>query len=190
MSSAAAELPVDPRFELPPHFLVVDRRMAGAARDLWRRSGGVRISSFDDHALIVADPAGNAVIISAGAAIEAMFGLVAGMRLDGLTGLAAEVRAACDLIVFDPQPVPFEASLDAPGRACVLVRGIALPLSDGLDASGIPHQVQFVINWRELLDRAATTRLRREIGAALRLARPNFAKTDPFLPKTAQKPVR
>jgi hypothetical protein len=112
------------------------------------------------------------------------------MRLDGLHGLAAELRAACDLIVFDPQPVPFEASLAAPGCACILVRGVALPLSDALDASGIPHQVQVILNWRELLDRAATTRLRHEIGAALRLVRPKSTKIDPFLPKNAQKTLR
>ena len=186
--SSAADLPVDPRFEQPPHFLVVDRRMAGVARDLWQRSGGMPVAEFADHALVIADPAGDATIISAGAAIEAMFGLCAGMRLDGLSGLAAGVRAACDLTLFDPKPVPFAASLDAPGLACVLVRGVALPLSDGLDAGGVPHQVQLVINWRELLDRAATTRLRREIGAAMRLARPNSAKMDPFLPKSLQKP--
>ena len=112
--SSAADLPVDPRFEPPPHFLVVDRRMAGVARDLWQRSGGMPVAEFADHALVIADPAGDATIISAGAAIEAMFGLCAGMRLDGLSGLAAEVRAACDLIVFDPKPVLFEASA---GRA-------------------------------------------------------------------------
>jgi hypothetical protein len=190
MMSSAAQTPVDPRFELPPQFIVADRRLAGAAHDLWRRSGGLRVADYADHSLIVADPAGAATIVSAGAAIEATFGLSAGMPLDGLTGLAAEVRAACDLIVFDPQPVPFEASLAAPGCACVLVRGVALPLTDGFDASGIPHQVQFVINWRELLDRAATTRLRREIGAALRLARPVSTKSDPFLPKSARKSLR
>jgi hypothetical protein len=188
--STAADLPVDPRFELPPQFVVADRRMAGVLRDLWRRSGGLRVADYANHALVLADPAGAATIVSAGAAIEATFGLAAGMPLDGLTGLAAEVRAACDLIIFDPQPVPFEASLTAPGRAGVMVRGVALPLSDGLDASGIPYQVQFVINWRELLDRAATTRLWREIGAALRLVRPNLMKSDPFLPNSAQKSPR
>jgi hypothetical protein len=188
--SSAADLPVEPRFEPPPQFAVIDRRMAGAARDLWQQSGGMHVDAFADHALVIADPAGAAVIINAGMAIEAVFGLSAGMRLDGLTGLAAEVRAACDLIVFDPRPVPFEASLAGVGRTCILVRGIALPLSDALDESKIPQRVQVILNWRELLDRSATTRLRREIGAALRLSRPNHVKIDPFKPNKPQKLVR
>jgi hypothetical protein len=83
--------------------------------------------------------------------------------------------------------VPFEACLAAPGRACVLVRGVALPLSEGRDPDMIPHLVQIFINWRELLDRAATTRIRREIGTALRIAAPNPTKTDPFMLKNARK---
>ena len=188
--SSAADLPVDPRFELPPQFAVVDRRMAWPARDLWRQSGGRRLAEFADHALVVADPAGSAIIVSVGAAIEAIFGLSAELRLDGLTGLAPEVRAACDLIVFDPQPVPFEASFSAPGWACMLVRGVALPLSDELDAGGIPLRVQIFINWRELLDRVATTRTRREIGAALQPARSKCAKIYPFLLRIAKNSPR
>ena len=187
---SVADLPVEPRFEPPPQFAVIDRRMAAAARDLWQQSGGMRVDAFADHALVIADPAGTAMITNAGIAIEAVFGLSVGMRLDGLTGLAAEVRAACDLIVFDPRPVPFEASLAGVGRACVLARGIALPLFDGLDTSKIPDKVQVILNWRELLDHSATTRLRREIGDALRLSRPNPAKIDPFMLKTSRKLFR
>ena len=188
--SSDADLPVEPNFEPPPQFAVIDRRMAGAARDLWQQSGGMHVDAFADQALVIADPAGAAIIIDAGIAIEAVFGLSAGMQLDGLTGLAAEVRAACDLIVFDPRPVPFEASIAGVERACILVRGIALPLSHALDKSKIPHKVQVILNWRELLDRSATTRLRREIGDALRLSRPNRAKIDPFKQNKPQKLFR
>ena len=185
--SDAADLPNAPRFEQPRHSLTNERRLTGAARDLWQRTGGLQVAEFADNALVIVDPAGKATIIHAGAAIRAAFGLAAGMRLDGVPGLAAELRAACDLIAFDPQPVPFEACLAAPGRACVLVRGVALPLSEGRDPDMIPHLVQIFINWRELLDRAATTRLRQKIGAALRISKPNLAKYDPFVLKNAQK---
>jgi hypothetical protein len=188
--SSAVDLPNDPRSEQPRHCLANERRLTGAARDLWQRSGGLQVAEFAGNAIVVVDPAGKATIISAGAAIEATFGLAAGMRLDGLSGLAAELRAACDLIAFEPQPVPFEACLTAPGRACVLVRGVALPLSEGRDADAIPHLVQIFINWRELLDRAATTRIRREIGAALRISTPNPTKNDPFILKNARKAPR
>jgi hypothetical protein len=164
-----------------------ERRLTGAAHDLWQRSGGLNVAEFADNAIVIVDPAGKATNIRAGAAIEVTFGLAAGMRLNGLPGLAAELRAACDLIAFDPQPVPFEACLAAPGRACVLVRGVALPLSEGRDPDMIPHLVQIFINWRELLDRAATTRIRREIGTALRIAAPNPMKADLFMLKNARK---
>ncbi len=188
--SSAADQPNDPHFEKSRHRLANERRLPGAARALWQRSGGLHVAEFADNAIVIVDPAGKATIIRTGAAIEATFGLAAGMRLDGLSGLAAELRAACDLIAFDPQPVPFEACLAAPGRACVLVRGVALPLSEGRNAGKIPHLVQIFINWRELLDRAATTRLRREIGAALRISAPNLTKNDPFILKNARKTPR
>ena len=132
-------------------------------------------------------PMGKATIIHAGAAIKATFGLAAGMRLEVLPGLAAELRAACDLIIFDPQPVPFETCIMASGRACVLVRGVALPLSERRNPDMIPHLVQIFVNWRELLDRAATTRLRQEISATLRILTSNPTKTDPFTLKNALK---
>lgn len=185
--SSAVDLPDESRLEQSRDCLTNERRLTGVARGLWQRSGGLQVAEFADNAIVIVDPAGKATIISAGAAIEATFGLAAGMRLDGLPGLAAELRAACDLIAFDLQPVPFEACLAAPGRACVLVRGVALPLSEGRDADAIPHLVQILINWRELLDRAATTRLRREIGAALRVAAPNRAGIDPFFFRNARK---
>jgi len=75
----------------------------------------------------------------------------------------------------------------ASGRACVLVRGVALPLSERRNPDMIPHLVQIFVNWRELLDRAATTRLRQEISAALRILTSNPTKTDPFILKNALK---
>jgi hypothetical protein len=187
MRGAAANIQVDPRFELPPQFVVTERRIAGQAIDRWRSGGKALVTGFDSHSLIVVDPAGMATIEYAGDAIAAAFGLGAGMRLDGRGGLAAEVLAACGLIAIDPQPVPFEFSLTTPASALVLGRGVALPIGADAgvaDAVQIPDCVQIVINWREMLDRPATTRLRRELGAALRLVPPVLAKTDPFSFKT------
>jgi hypothetical protein len=189
MRGAAAIEWSDLRFDVPPHFVVMERRMAGQALDRWLEGGRGLVPGFDDNGLVIADRAGMACIESAGAAVTATFGLAAGMRLDGRDGLAAEVRAACDLIAIDPRPLPFEASLSAPGRALILLRGIALPIGAGVspaERGQIPARVQIIVNWREVLNRAATTRLRRELGAALRLVRPIQTRTDPFLPKSGR----
>ncbi|MFZ4690212.1 MAG: hypothetical protein ACOYLS_13315 [Polymorphobacter sp.] len=178
MRRAAATYWSDLGFDLPPRFVVVERRMAGQALDRWNAAGGGPVAGFESNSLLIADPAELARIEQAGAAITATFGLAAGMALDGRDGLAAELRAACDLIAIDPRPVPFEASLSAPGRALVLVRGIALPV----DGPGV-DRVQIVMNWREVLNRTATARLRRDLGVALRLVPTISAKIDPFLPK-------
>jgi hypothetical protein len=173
---------MDARFELPPQFVIAERRMAGQAIDRWRLGGKTLVTGFDSHSLIITDPAGAPVIEYAGDAIGAAFALAAGMRLEGREGLVAEVRAACDLIALDPQPVPFELSLTT-AAALILARGVALPIGPGLEPAKpgqIPDRVQVVLNWREVLDRAATTRLRRELGASLRLVPPILAKTDPF----------
>lgn len=182
MPSAAKARPIDPAFDPPPQFPALERRLAGLALDGWRENGGRLPPGFDDHSLVIADPAGRARIATAGAPVTATFGLAPGMALDGRDGLAAEIRAACDLIAIDPRPVPFEASLASPGRACILIRGIALPLDF--------DRVQVVVNWRELLNRSATTRLRREIGAALRSAAPLGTARDPFASSKSPPPGR
>ena len=163
----------DCRFDVPPRFGVIERRMSGLALDAWAMGGQRRVAGFDDNSLIITDPAGAAIIAAVGAPITATFGLAPGMMLAGHAGLGGECAAACDLIALRPLPVPFEASLAAPGSDCILVRGIALPLSDSDD-------VQIVVNWREVLNRAATTRLRREFGAALRISATKSARIDPF----------
>jgi hypothetical protein len=186
MRSAAAETMIDPRFDLPPHFVVAERRMAGQAIDEWRAGGKSIVPGFDSHSLIIVDPAGVPVIADAGAAISAAFGLAPGMRLDGPGGLFAEVRAACDLIAIDPQPVPFELRLTT-AKALILARGVALPIWLGMipaEPGRKPDRVQVVVNWREVLDRRATTQLRRELGASLRVVPAILARNDPFSVKT------
>jgi hypothetical protein len=53
-------------------------------------------------------------------------------------------------------------------------------LRDACDLVAL-DRVQIIVNWRELLSRSASGRLKRELGAALQsLVRPNISKADPF----------
>jgi hypothetical protein len=165
-------------FDVPPMFVVAERRMAGRAVDCWHAGGGGLLDGFAANSLVVVDPAGAAWISSVGDAIGRSFGLAAGMRLDGRAGLASELRAACALIAIDPQPVPFEASLPTPAGGVLLVRAVALPID--ARPGHLPERVQIVVSWREVLNRAATTRLRRELGAELRLVSQDSTRIDPF----------
>ena len=167
----------DCRFDLPPHFAILERRMSGLALDAWAAGGRALVPGFDANSLVIVDPGGRTVIESAGDAIAATFGLAPGQALERRGGLSAELCAACDLIALRPLPVPFEASLMGPRSACILVRGVALPIIDGARAV---ERVQVVVSWREVLGRAATVRLQRELGAALRQSRAFSANSDPF----------
>ncbi len=184
---SAAEWP-DSRFELPPRFAMAERRMSGRAIDAWAAGGQGPVRGFEANSILILEPGGMARIESLGDEVAATFALAAGMALEGRDGLGAELRAACDLIALYGRPVPFEASLAAPGRACVLARGVALPIAE-TPPEPAPHRppaierVQVILSWREVLDRAATARLKRELTAALREARPQPLTTDPFLPK-------
>ena len=162
------------QFEVPVGLARIERRLAGRAIDAWLAAGGEAADGFEANSLFVSDPAGRPTIVHAGRAISAIFGLEPGMALDG-PGLAAEARAACDLIALRPEPVPFEATIAGPGRACILTRGVALPLGRDIEI------VQVIVSWREVLNRAATARLRRELGEALRSTRIPGLR-DPFLP--------
>ncbi len=143
------------------------------------------MSGFAENSMILSDIGGETRIDSICALVAASFDLAIGMALTGRPGMAAEITAACDLIALRPRPVPFEASLTAPGRALVLARGVALPLPLPLPQERVmAERVQIVVNWREVLNRAATARLRREIGAALRNSMPRIAVSDPFPPKS------
>lgn len=167
-------------FDLPPHFPMTERRLASRALALWSEDRCRPVSGHDTNSITIAEPDGHAVITSVGEAVMATFDLLPGAHLDGRQGLAAELRAACHLIAIDLKPVPFEANLSAPGRACILARGVALPIGPRME------MVQVILSWREVLDRSATRRLRREIGAALRHLAPPAAKIDPFSPEMSR----
>lgn len=160
-------------FDLPVPFRLVERRLAGLALDAWVAGGRQRVAGFAAHSLVVNDPAGAQIVDTVGAALAQRFDLAAGSGLRRDAGLAGEICAACDLIALLPRPVPFETSLvDTAG--CVLVRGVALPVDDG-------RAVQVVMNWRDVLNRAATRRLQRELTQSLRLSEQQRAFSDPFL---------
>ncbi len=162
----------------PPPLAGVERRLAALATEAWALSGGGYVAGFDVHSVLIADPSGCALVEEASDTIAACFGLVPGMTLARRGGLGGELAAACDLIALSPQPLPFETTALTAAGALLLVRGIALPIAAGADRG----KVQAILNWREVLDRAATRRLRHELGAALIMARAGDGgiRPDPF----------
>jgi hypothetical protein len=164
-----------------------ERRMAGRALAAWEARQGRQdepVPGFAEHSMIVGDPAGAALIEAVGRRLAATFLFEAGRPLARGPGLATELSAACELVALHPEPVPFEASVDAPNGAQLMVRGIALPLMRGDDQAGA---VQIVCNWREVLSRSAARRLRRELGAALRDVRAAAPQIDPFQPNASSR---
>jgi hypothetical protein len=166
--------------ELPPQFALIERRRAGLAEAAWNAAGRGWVPGFDAYSLVVADPGGEARLVRVGLAVTETFGLVADMGLERGHALNTELCAACDLVALETAPVHFEANLTTPQSACVLLRGVALPLAD-------EQHVQIVLSWREVLNRTATARLRRDFIAALRKTRPVSVDSDPFSPDFQQK---
>ncbi|MBU6165408.1 MAG: hypothetical protein KGQ52_04675 [Alphaproteobacteria bacterium] len=168
-----------------PRSVVVERRLTSRALAAWQAAApgetATALAPFFDHSLVVRDPAGLAVIDSVGGPVAARFGLVAGLPLLRDPGLGEELVAACELVALQPMPIPFEASVNDPMGAQILVRGLALPIADGDDAAAC---VQVVLSWREVLSKSAARRLRAELAQAFAgLAPPGAspgAVADPF----------
>lgn len=168
-----------------PPIAGIERRLAALATEAWAAGGGAYVGGFDVNTVLIADPAGLALVEEVGDTIAARFGLVPGLALARLAGghgpgLASELAAACDLISLAPTPLPFETSLAGHDGALLMVRGVALPLIAGSDAG----KVQAIVNWRQVLDRAASRRLRDELGSALAMVRGARLqpRPDPFAP--------
>jgi hypothetical protein len=178
---ASTGLGGDSAFELPPRFGIIERRRTGLAEAAWAAAERGWAPGFDEVSVFITDPGGIARLVRVGLSVTESFGLVSDLNLQRTDPLATELCAACDLVAINPVPVHFEASLTTALAACVLVRGVALPLADG-------EQVQIVLSWREVLNRTATARLRREFVAALRQTRPVSARFDPFSHDFRQKP--
>lgn len=155
------------RVDQVPRSVVVERRLTSRALAAWQSApdDGIApaLSPFFDHSIIVRDPAGRAIIESVGGPVSARFGLVAGLPLLRDPGLSDELVAACELVALQPMPIPFEASVNDPMGAQMLVRGLALPLPEDDDPAAL---VQIVLSWREVLSKSAARRLRAELASA------------------------
>jgi len=164
-----------------PRSVVVERRLTNRALGAWQAAApdgtAAALAPFFDHSLIVRDPAGHAIIESVGAPLSARFGLVAGLPLLRDPGLGEELVAACELVALQPMPIPFEASVNDPMAAQILVRGLALPLPEGDDPAAL---VQVVLSWREVLSKSAARRLRAELAQAFAGLQPHGGGAEPF----------
>lgn len=159
--------------DMPNSFLREEKRLAGRALQAWRRSQRAAVPGFESTSLSITDPGGQVLVLQVAPSIEATFGIAVGHALAFASentpkhGINAELCAACDLVALGGRPIPFEASLIAPDKSIILVRGVVLPLMQ----RGVAHDidtVQIVLSWREVLNRSASSRLRRELGEALR----------------------
>ncbi|MBB6226568.1 hypothetical protein FHS79_000725 [Polymorphobacter multimanifer] len=170
---------------LPKEFMSMEQRMSGRALLAWRDGQRTEVSGFEANAMLIADPGGEARIERLAPEIATAFDIHAGQRLcdigPGTPCLGNELRDACDLVALGGQPIPLEISLAPSGRALIIVRGIALPLAPAADTPPSLDLVQIIVNWRELLSRSASSRLKRELGAALQsLSRSRHTVADPF----------
>ncbi len=169
------------RLDLRPRSVTVERRLTNRALSAWQQAQNHGIAAalapFFDHSLVVRDPAGRANIESVGGPVSARFGLIAGLPLMRDPGLGEELVAACELVALQPMPIPFEANVNDPMGAQMLVRGLALPLPEQDDPAAL---VQIVLSWREILSKSAAGRLRAELAQAFADIIPLPPGTDPF----------
>ena len=159
---------------------MVERRLTNRALAAWQQASddgtALALAPFFDHSLVVRDPGGRALIDCVGGPVSARFGLIAGLPLQRDPGLGEELVAACDLVVLQPMPIPFECSVNDPMGAQLMVRGLALPIPEAGDPAAL---VQIVLSWREILSRSAARRLRDELARAFESITP--------LPPAAQR---
>jgi hypothetical protein len=178
---STGERPGPLREDQVPRSVVVERRLTNRALAAWQGApdDGIApaLAPFFDHSIIVRDPAGRAIIEGVGGPVTARFGLVAGLALLRDPGLSEELVAACELVALQPMPIPFEASVNDPMGAQMLVRGLALPLPEAGDPAAL---VQIVLSWREVLSKSAARRLRAELASAFAEVRRLPSVADPF----------
>ena len=178
----AAATQVDAHFELPPTFGGrSDRRMAMRAEAAWgagspaHKNGNLPglgsvdtspASEFARHALLLDLRCGDRIeVLSSGDAVIAAFGIQPGpLMSDGEGGLAAQLLDSCELVRLTHATVPVDAALNGIDSACLLTRGVLMPLADDAGMLGYVH---CVLNWKQVLGPEATARLRREFGSVL-----------------------
>jgi len=178
---SALDRPGPLREDQLPRSVVVERRFTSRALAAWQSahddSIAAALAPFFDHSIVVRDPAGRAIIESVGGPVSARFGLIAGVALLRDPGLSEELVAACELVALQPMPIPFEASVNDPMGAQMLVRGLALPLPKAGDPAAL---VQIVLSWREVLSKSAAKRLRAELASAFAQVQRLPPVADPF----------
>jgi hypothetical protein len=184
-----AELPDAGRIDRMPRSVVVERRLTNRALGAWQQAPddgiAAALAPFFDHSLVVRDPAGRASIDSVGGPVSARFGLIAGLPLLRDPGLGEELVAACELVALQPMPIPFEASVNDPMGAQLLVRGLALPIPEAGDPAAL---VQIVLSWREILSKSAAKRLRAELAQAFADITPLPQGIEPFPRRPSSSP--
>lgn len=158
-------LPAEPAFEAPPRLMQgTERRLTGRAA---LRRGDAH--EYRDNALTLRFGGDNVSVVAVGGAVAAAFGLATGPLRRGDDDLAAQLHAACAACAVSGAVVGFEAALRTPAAACVLLRGVLLPIRGGAEA---------VLSWKEVLGREATARLCGELRAAMKP--PAGPRPDPF----------
>ena len=181
VNRSAGERPGPLREDQVPRSVVVERRLTNRALAAWQSASddgmAPALAPFFDHSIVVRDPAGRAIIESVGGPVSARFGLVAGLALLRDPGLSEELVAACELVALQPMPIPFEASVNDPMGAQMLVRGLALLLPEAGDPAAL---VQIVLSWREVLSKSAAKRLRAELASAFAQVQRLPPVADPF----------
>ncbi|TRW14965.1 hypothetical protein [Glacieibacterium frigidum] len=158
-------LPAEPAFEAPPLLAAGSERRL-TARAALRRGGS---HEYRDNALTLGFGVEGVHVVTVGDAVAAAFGLAPGPLRRGDDDLAGRLHDACAACVASGAVVGFEAALRTPASACVLLRGVLLPIRGGAEA---------VLSWKEVLGREATARLRGELRAAM--VPPPGPRPDPF----------
>jgi len=163
--------PGEPWFEAPPRLAMRPERRLTA-----RVAGGASAAhQFRENALTLAFFGDAVTVVATGDAVAAGFGIAPGQLTRGDDDLSARLLDACAALRAAGTVVGFEAAVATPSAACVLLRGIMLPVHGGAEA---------VLSWKQVLGDDATARLRAELLQALRT--PRAAVADAFASSTAR----
>lgn len=149
--------PVEPCFEAPPQLPpTVERRLTRQAAALFDQGGDNAYRDNSISLMVAGD--GSAQVRAVGPAVAGTFGLRPGPLAGPPEALAAVLAAALDRLDGIGTVTGFEAAVATPAAACVLLRGVLLPVAGGAEA---------VLSWKQVLDADATARLRAELLLAL-----------------------
>ncbi len=170
--SLARTTDAEPYFEMPPQLSArPERRLT--ARALAGGVDGRCEHEFRANAVTLM-PGADIAVVAVGDVVAATFGLGTGGLPPPVEGtLARLLRDACAVLRVAPGSLPFEGVVATPRAACVMLRGVLLPLADGA-------RVEAVLSWKAVLDDDATARLRAELLATLRRAGPSTTASDVF----------